>query len=770
MHPPGRPRQAHRSSRWPAALGLVVLAALAWWTVTDLKPPPPVGADAAQSAFSAERALEHVEAIAQQPRPIGSANHERARAYLTDQLEQLGAEVEVHRGTGVSPFSGAVQYTASVHNVVALFPGTDSTGRVLLTAHYDSVPTSPGANDDAAGVAVTLEAARALTAYGPPRNDIVVLITDGEEHGLLGAEAFIHSHPLGQDGGILLNHEARGGAGAAMMFRASDGHPDLIRTLARVAPAPVADSAVADAFDLLPNETDFVVFDDAGFAAMDFAYADDSAIYHSALDTPENVSAESVQHMGANTLALAAEFSSADLAQNGNDTSIAYVNIPPGTLLVLPHPLLQTLGVAGLALAVAAVWRARRTGATSVPRIGLAVLASLGLVAAGAALAWAYWQVLILIRPGFADLLTQTPYRPVAFQAAMLVGILALGLSWYAALRRVLGAATLELAGVVVVTVLGAGAALLAPGSSVAFVLAGLLAALGLLMTGTGKRQRRPSVATAALVPTAVLVLPAAWLTFEMGLSISPLVVAPFAALGFLLLLPLLGALMSASSRRPVVLAVLALTAAVIASSAIGLVRNPLDAAQPVPVHLTYTLEADSGQAQWAVPIHPDRAAAQPAHPWLQALVEREEPDPTPGAWPDRRAHVGAAPPADLAPPQITVTGESGSGEERTLDLEISSPRGATGLHLVFDGPASQVVVGGRTLPEPSTPVEFHGLQPDASLTVQVHASATEPVQVRVADIDETLDGMAQLPGYAPHPLEIFLGHVRVSVLTSQQL
>ena len=66
--------------------------------------------------------------------------------------------------------------------------------------------------------------------------------------------------------------------------------------------------------------------------------------------------------------------------------------------------------------------------------------------------------------------------------------------------------------------------------------------------------------------------------------------------------------------------------------------------------------------------------------------------------------------------------------------------------------------------------MEFHGLQPDASLTVQVHASATEPVQVRVADIDETLDGMAQLPGYAPHPLEIFLGHVRVSVLTSQQL
>ena len=65
---------------------------------------------------------------------------------------------------------GAWQYEAGstemarVRNVVAVLPGSDSTGRLFLMAHHDSVETGPGAADDAAGVSALLESVRALAA------------------------------------------------------------------------------------------------------------------------------------------------------------------------------------------------------------------------------------------------------------------------------------------------------------------------------------------------------------------------------------------------------------------------------------------------------------------------------------------------------------------------------------------------------------------------------------------------------------------------------
>ena len=52
---------------------------------------------------------------------------------------------------------------------------------VALVAHFDSDPTTPGANDDAAGVAAILETARVLLSGPPLRNDVILLFTDGEE-------------------------------------------------------------------------------------------------------------------------------------------------------------------------------------------------------------------------------------------------------------------------------------------------------------------------------------------------------------------------------------------------------------------------------------------------------------------------------------------------------------------------------------------------------------------------------------------------------------
>ena len=106
------------------------------------------------------------------------------------------------------------QSIAAVANVIAETPGTASTGTVVLAAHYDTVVGSPGAADDGVGVGVLLETARALSTAGAPLNTVMILLTDAEEVGLLGAEAFVRERSKGLGTTVVLNHEARGAGGA----------------------------------------------------------------------------------------------------------------------------------------------------------------------------------------------------------------------------------------------------------------------------------------------------------------------------------------------------------------------------------------------------------------------------------------------------------------------------------------------------------------------------------------------------------------------------
>jgi Zn-dependent M28 family amino/carboxypeptidase len=93
------------------------------------------------------------------------------------------------------------------------------------------VAAGPGAADDAAGVAAVLETVRALTQGSPLRNDVVVLLTDGEEDGLFGARAFARDDPLRGRPAVVLNLEARGVSGPSMLIRTSPGIQRLVGAL-----------------------------------------------------------------------------------------------------------------------------------------------------------------------------------------------------------------------------------------------------------------------------------------------------------------------------------------------------------------------------------------------------------------------------------------------------------------------------------------------------------------------------------------------------------
>jgi hypothetical protein len=267
-----------------------------------LRTPPPLPVDAPADQFSAARAMADVRAIGRKPHPIGSAEIIRVRDHLLSRVNGLGLEVLVRPGEGVrdatkwSPRSVAV---GAVQNIVATLPGADRDApAVLVMGHYDTVHNSPGAADDSAGVAAALEIARALKAGPTPARDVIFLFTDGEEPGLLGAEAFFARDPLRDHVGVVVNMEARGDAGRAAMFQTGPDSGDLVRLYAASARQPTANSLAAAVYARMPNDTDFTHALRKGLPGLNFAFIDDQLAYHTPLATPEHLNQGSLQNLG----------------------------------------------------------------------------------------------------------------------------------------------------------------------------------------------------------------------------------------------------------------------------------------------------------------------------------------------------------------------------------------------------------------------------------------------------------------------------------------
>ena len=199
-----------------AAIFLILL--LITICVTQASPPAVVSADAPLSEFSAVRALADLKEVASAPHPIGSMEQARVRDYLLRRLSALGVQPEVQQAVAVSSRGRPPYRAATVNNIVARLRGAGDGKAVGLIAHYDSVPTSPGASDNGSGVVVLLETLQALKAGPPLTNDVIFLFTDAEEVGLLGAEAFVAEHPWARDIGLVLNFDARGTSGPSVMF------------------------------------------------------------------------------------------------------------------------------------------------------------------------------------------------------------------------------------------------------------------------------------------------------------------------------------------------------------------------------------------------------------------------------------------------------------------------------------------------------------------------------------------------------------------------
>ena len=312
----------------PSIILVLLLALITWYshTAPSLNPPAVVDASAPDTVFSAERARAHLYELTREPRPVGSSGHERAGKYIFETLENLGLEPEVQAVTSFQHFQISIG-AATVKNIMARIPGTNSTGTVVLAAHYDSAVHSYGATDAGNGVAAILETARALLSGPSIQNDVILLITDAEEPSLYGARAFVEQHPWAEETGIVLNAEGRGYYGPVIMFRTSKPNGNLIKTLGKTTTQPLGNSLLNDVFQYVPNNTDLTVFLDDGYAGMDFANVHGFSHYHTPLDNFQNADPRSLQHHGDYLLPLAKAFGNQNLTEV-DESDRVYFTLP----------------------------------------------------------------------------------------------------------------------------------------------------------------------------------------------------------------------------------------------------------------------------------------------------------------------------------------------------------------------------------------------------------------------------------------------------------
>lgn len=280
-------------------LPLVVACAIALALWARLPPSGDGG-----TGYSLVEANKVLDAIAREPRPVGSPGNAKAREYLKERFAALGLEVSTQSGIGVRQANFDARRKGSVsvspyENIIAVLPGADRTQKaVALMAHVDSAPWANGASDDAAGVAALVETARVLAAGPKPKRDVVFLVTDAEELGLIGAQEFFDRHPLAARVGAVVNVEARGSRGRAFMFQTSPGNAGLIDLWADHAVAPSGNSLANNVYKLLPNDTDLSVPLAKGVTGINAAFIDGLYDYHMPTDNIENLDPKAIRHLG----------------------------------------------------------------------------------------------------------------------------------------------------------------------------------------------------------------------------------------------------------------------------------------------------------------------------------------------------------------------------------------------------------------------------------------------------------------------------------------
>ncbi|HUH03871.1 MAG TPA: M28 family metallopeptidase [Kofleriaceae bacterium] len=371
------------------------------------------------------------------PRSRNTAGATRAAGEIERRAAAIGLEVQRYPvGRVRSPeirVAGRLIMAAGVHqveddNLVVEIAGRGIGPAILVMAHYDTVHGTPGAVDNAVGVAVLLELGRLLRDM-PPARPVLLAWTASEEHGLAGARALVRD--LGDRVGLAIAIDLLGAANAIDLNGLSDrmGAEWLswLAITARAAGvdvrAPVPQRVVSR---LLPaiERSDHGPFTERGVPAFHLYSRGPERIfldYHAPSDTTERVAWPAV--LGGVRLIFAITQRSGELPRAGGDPGM-WLDVPGGPRVISWAVL---LGIEALLLwiALAGLVLLRRRRARAVDGFGRGLFTNMISLGAG-------WGVAAIVL-SLARRATQHPapwvHEPARFYAAAIAAAIAIAIA-----------------------------------------------------------------------------------------------------------------------------------------------------------------------------------------------------------------------------------------------------------------------------------------------------------------------------------------------------
>jgi len=275
-------------------IGILLILVLGWYAASFANRQPD------SVSFDSSHAYADVQTqVAFGPRIVGTEGHAQAREWIRSELESAGWVVEVHE---------TERMEHPIYNIIA--KTNTEAPQIILGAHYDTRmyadhdPTPgmqampvPGANDGASGVAVLLELARSLPADTEP---VWLVFFDAEDNGniegwdwILGSRAFAEEIKVQPRAVVIV--DMIGDADLNIYLEKNSNTAIRAEIWSTAESLGYADKFInEEKFSMLDDHTPFL---EAGIPAVDLIDFD-YPYWHTTQDTPDKVSAESLQAVG----------------------------------------------------------------------------------------------------------------------------------------------------------------------------------------------------------------------------------------------------------------------------------------------------------------------------------------------------------------------------------------------------------------------------------------------------------------------------------------
>lgn len=674
---------------------LLVSVAVRW----RLDPVTPLGADAPSTEFSAGRAAKALSTVLgdQQPHPIDSSSAIGVRQRITSTLEGLGYQVDVQDTTSCR--KGWFITCARVRNLIAVHEGAAAGKAILLSAHYDSVPAGPGASDAGSAVGAMLEVARLLKGRSNGRNAVILLFNEGEEAGLLGAEAFVSQHPLAKNVAVAINIEARGTSGQSVMFETGDRSGWLVEAFASTSKRPLTNSLLYEAYRLMPNDTDLTVFKAAGVQGLNFAHGEQLPYYHTPLDNLEHLDLGSLQQHGDNAYGLVQALIDADLTAGNADGNRVYTDILGLGVVHWPQSWALPISVVLLVVFAFAGWRLKQAYPYALGSVVRGFLSFPISLAVGGIVAYALTTLLSLFNGGM------TPWNSSALANRLLLWavVLLVVISVQRLLARKASPVGFLVGLALPWLLMSIVASVALPGTSYLFVLpSAALVVAALCVPWAAKRLGETALPALFVLPALVAylaILPAVYL-IEIMLGFN----APVGAIGMGVLLglagtfigPLVGAKPAAKPHR---FARYGLLGLVVVSAVLSVRAPAYTSTQPQPLNVIY-LQDDAGKAHVLV----GNQYQAPPPRVLEAMGKSVALEPK-LPWSQTRQYHSAIASQRLPSAALTIVSEEATAKGREVVAQINAGPSSQKLMIILpkDAGLTSVEMDGRVVAQPAT-------------------------------------------------------------------